>query len=97
MSSFRASCRFWRGKVLGRQPRAIVKQAGAGNCLNLWGFTWGAILSGVKEAEWIVNRMDQPGSLVEELQPYSACEDTLTVSNADYKGFYRKYADFFKP
>lgn len=76
------------------QPVQRLHKAGAAHCLNLYGFTYGAILSGLWQVEWIMNRlMNVP---VADEVPYTPCEDSGRVTNREWRQFYDKFGSLFE-
>jgi len=76
----------------GIQPRGNLHVAGSPHCREFWGFTWGAVLNGIWNAEWIVNRLAGSDEI-----PYTPCEDLDIVTNGDMRRFYEKFGDLFTP
>lgn len=71
------------------RPQGRLHLAGAGHCSRWWGFTWGAMVSGIKQARYVHRRLR--GIDVEEAEPYSPCEDRNTIKENQWENWYRLY------
>jgi len=79
------------------QPEGKIHKAGSAHCLNFWGFTWGAIFNGMYHAEWVAERLANPGTALEDLEPYSPCFDLDEVTGAEMGAFYSSFGGLFEP
>lgn len=75
------------------QPRGSLHLAGAAHCSRYWGFTWGAIVSGAHEAEWVARKMRKGDSV---RSPYNPCFDPGVTTNPNWRKFYQSNP-FFEP
>lgn len=84
------------------QPQGTLHLAGAAHCSRYWGFTWGAIFSGIWNADVINERMDGV-SLDDAIEAaYTPCQDTGNISRKDWRKVYKCTGkkgpcDFFFP
>jgi monoamine oxidase len=78
------------------EPQGILHLAGAAHCRNFFGFTWGAIFSGIFSAEWVAGRLG--GDTLEAAKPaFNPCFDNDGIKKAEWQGFYAPYDWFCVP
>jgi len=79
----------------GLEPVGKIHKAGASFCQEFYGFTWGAIFSGIWAAEWVHTRIanEVSGDLADA--PYTPCQDDKTINNLELRTFYENYGSLF--
>lgn len=77
-------------------PLGNLHLAGSAHCLEYWGFTWGAMINGIYNGEFVVNRILYPTESLDYQEPYSPC-DTDSSFKTEFGRFYEANGHFFEP